>query len=118
MLPSIMALLAAQAAPAAVDAEIAPDLRCLAVLSLAGGQAPESKRAGLMGGVMYFVGRIEARQHGYDLKAGLAALLSDEAQMKTLTADTPRCVEKVQARGVALQEAAAALRAMKPAEKR
>lgn len=118
VLPSIMALLAAQAAPAAVDAEIAPDLRCVAVLTMVGSQAPESQRAGLLGGTMYFVGRIDARRPHYDYKAGLAALLTDEAELKALRNEAARCGNEMKARGQALQEAGAALKAMEPAEKR
>lgn len=93
------AALSAQTADPATEA----DLRCVAVLALAGAKAPEDKKMALAGGLLFFAGRIEGRSPDLDLEAGLrrvSAGLTDAAVRENLT----RCAGILQERGTYLSD--------------
>jgi hypothetical protein len=89
---------------------VAADLRCLAVLATTVSSLPETKRAGAIGGVMYFLGRIDAVAPGFDYNAALAALVAADPEGKTIAAEAPRCAAVMKERGESLITMGNALR--------
>ena len=118
MLGSALALAAALLAPAPGTAgDTDADLRCLAVTTYAVDKAEGETRSQLIAAALYFVGRIDARQPGYDYQAALTALLSDERRVRTLGDDAKRCGALLKDRGEMLQRVGAALQARARAAK-
>ena len=88
---SLIALaLAAALSHAAPDpaAENEKDLRCIALIAQLIPSTESEAKSGLVGGLMYFLGRIDGRSPGYNLESNLNRLLADKAD---LTADRDRC---------------------------
>ena len=116
---SLAVLLAAAgllcAAPAAAqDANLAPadlaDLQCMALVAvMAGiameeggdGEATDAELAGMSGGLMYYLGRLEGRSPGIDWLDQLVALL-DKIELEELDAVAPRCSKELMEKGQAL----------------
>ncbi len=105
----LLPLLLAAVTPAPVDAEIEPDLRCFAALSFALAEARPETRGGLTAGLLYFMGRIDARRPGFDFAAGLLALVGDKVRLAAIESDVVRCSAVIQERGKDLSRAGAAL---------
>jgi len=82
--------LAAALSHAAPDpaAENEKDLRCIALIAQIIPSAEGEAKSGLVGGLMYFLGRIEGRTPGYGLETNLNRLLTSKAD---LTGDRDRC---------------------------
>lgn len=95
-------LAAALSAPA-VDPATEADLRCVAVFAISAGKAPDDKKAGLAAGVMFFLGRIDARSPGIDLEANLRRIAASETTA-SFQADAARCGPIIEAHGKALTE--------------
>jgi hypothetical protein len=110
MIPALMIALVLQTAP---DPALEADLRCLAYLSTAVEKAPAAQQPGLAAGLLYFVGRIDARMPGFDYAAALARTPANAARLADLDREAPRCVRVVGERGRALVAAGQALRAGK-----
>jgi hypothetical protein len=113
--PSALAL-AALAGPAfaapADTAAASRDLRCALVMAAMGAQAttPEMKQ-GAVGGVSYYLGRLQGREPDIDLPARITV----EARMMQaadLGAAAQRCGEELKAFGVESQRVGAALKAL------
>jgi hypothetical protein len=92
-----LALLAAAAEPSqATEA----DIRCVAVYAAAADKADEAHKAGVVAGLMYYIGRIDVRSPGYDYLANLKRLLTDQAFLeKGLPAEAQRCAAEMKAKG-------------------
>ncbi|UZK68484.1 hypothetical protein OKW76_10480 [Sphingomonas sp. S1-29] len=97
LLPLLALALAAPATAAAQDSQAA-DVTCVAVLGAIVNTVPEAQRPGVLAGTMYYVGRIDGREPGFDLqKAILATLPSDEAGLNAFVKQhTPRCGSQLQ----------------------
>lgn len=78
------------------------DLRCVAYLSGAINAAPADQQPGLAAGILYFVGRIDARRPGFDYRAALAPGRARAARLAHLERDAPRCVATIAERGRAI----------------
>ncbi len=106
MIAAVAVLLLAGASPAGDPND--PDLRCLALVSMAVTQADGEQKAGLIAGVMYYFGRIDGRSPGYDLQAGVqrvaAAMTPDQSK-----AELQRCAAQMQDRSSYLQKVGDAL---------
>jgi len=104
----ILALALQTAAPPPPDAEVAADLRCLAIVSMTIASAASDTEAGLVASAMYFVGRIDSRSPGFDYRGELVRLIRRGTDLE---ADAPRCGALLQQRGAALVELGNALKA-------
>lgn len=101
-------LLAAPAAPAP-RVDVDADLRCLALVTLGATEIDKAQPGGAAMGAMYFVGRIDGAQPGFDYRGALIALMSDEAKVAALQAEAPRCGGILQERGGMLEALGRAL---------
>lgn len=81
------------------------DMQCLAVAAIVAGQAAEGtqEQAGAVGGIMYYLGKLEGRTPGVDWLAELTTHLQtlDEAG---LAAAAPRCSAEMITKGQQLTE--------------
>lgn len=79
------------------------DLQCIAVAAAAvgmqGDKIDPTVAAGLVGGMMYFLGRIEGREPAYDFDRNFNALLSRPDIDKILAANAARCGAIMEERG-------------------
>ena len=98
----LLSMMLALAAPQDIAAANAADLRCMAIMSEAAGTAPEADRAGLIGGVMFFYGRIAGRSPGFGVETEMLNLLKADPEGTSLHADRPRCAQEMQDRGAYL----------------
>lgn len=101
---------AAGSATADIKAADRPDLECLAVISIMGGQnqgGPETQ-AGLAGGMMYYLGKLEGRTPDVDWLVELTNLLKT-MDMAAFQAAAPRCGQEMQVKGQALVDWGAAM---------
>lgn len=103
------------AAPAAAqEARLAPadraDLQCMALVAVMAGIAMEEggedeatalDLAGMSGGLMYYLGRLEGRTPGVDWLAELRLWL-EKADFEELDAVAPRCSKELMEKGQAL----------------
>lgn len=100
---ALMALLAASLTSAPMAAADKADLRCIAVYSVMMEQIPE-EQAGMTGAIMFYIGRIEGRGSGLDLKAGLGLAFSElESDGKRLKAEAQRCGNEMVVKGEEVQ---------------
>lgn len=98
---ALAATLAGQSVP---DPNI-EDTRCIAVVALTISQTKDDKeKTGLSAGLMYFLGRIDARTPGYDLEAALRRILDAVEKGESLSADAIRCGGILQQRGQYMME--------------
>ncbi len=105
---TMLALVQAAAAP--LPAAIEEDLTCIAVVSMAVQSTPVDKQAGLVGGLMYFMGRIDRAAPGFDYASELARLIRAKDGEAKLRAAAPRCGTILQERGTSMQRWGGALR--------
>ena len=80
------------------------DVECLAVTAVAVGSTQEgsSEQMGLVGGMMYFLGRLEGRTPGTDWLAYFAAYVQSPDVEKRLEAHYQRCAQEMIDKGAAL----------------
>ncbi len=97
-------------ATTAVPPTIDDDLTCIAVVSMAMKTTPVEQRTGLVGGMMYFMGRIDHAAPGYDYAANIARLLKEKDGAAKIAAAAPRCAEVMRERGASMQQWGAKLR--------
>lgn len=97
---------AAQDAP--VSAADRADLQCMALVAVMAGMAMEegeeaatTELAGMSGGLMYYLGRLEGRSPDVDWLEQLGAWL-DKAEPEDLDAVAPRCSKELMDKGQAL----------------
>lgn len=110
---SVFALAAAAVAP--LEPASQQDLNCIAVFAMAAGgdTLSQEERTGVTGALMYYLGRIEGRSAGFELRPHLVSLLSDEVFLTTrLPAEAKRCGAEMQIKGTALTELGEAMKAM------
>jgi hypothetical protein len=96
-------ILAAALSAPAVDPATEADLRCIALFAISSGKAPEDKKPGLAAGLLFFLGRIDARSPGFDLEANLRRVMLSETQA-SLQADAARCGPIIESKGKLLTE--------------
>ena len=92
--------LAAALSQAAPDpaAENEKDLRCVALIAQIIPGAEGEAKSGLVGGLMFFLGRIEGRDSKYDLEANLTRLLGG-SKPTDLSGDRQRCADTLTEKG-------------------
>lgn len=100
---AIAAAAAASAVPASADMQ---DLRCVAAFAamseLTKKQDDQTK---LLAGMLYYIGKIDGRSPGFDLKGNLTALVGQPDYLTgQLGSDVERCAEEAKARGHQLQD--------------
>lgn len=103
--------LAAVSAPAQAQAQtstLSPpnlaDMQCLSIFAFIAGSSAdlsEEERGGVVGGVMYYIGRLQGREPNTDWYAEIARY-ADTAQASDLEANRQRCAGEVTALGQAL----------------
>ena len=86
-----MALALIQAAAAPLPAGVEEDLTCLAVVSMAVSRAPADQQTGLIGGMMYYMGRIDHAAPGFDYAGQLSRLADAKDFDARITAAASRC---------------------------
>ena len=93
--------LAAALTTAAPDPATEGDLRCVAVIAsvLGKGEVEGEVKAGLVGGMMFFVGRIEGREPTLDLKAALRRTFNSPTITQEIEDNRQRCADIMQSRG-------------------
>ncbi|HYC67025.1 hypothetical protein [Brevundimonas sp.] len=106
MIATAFALSLAGAAPAAaqdLEPQNKADMQCFAALSWLGGQVAEDspEMAGLTGGMMYYLGRLEGRSPNTDWLRQLGIYL-DSVTEAELGSDLERCGNELSVKGAAL----------------
>ena len=101
-LAAVLGLSAGSAQAEVKGADLA-DMQCLALVAYLGGQAAEGtdEQAGLVGGMMYYLGRLEGRSPDTDWLAELGQFLIT-LEESDLQAVAPRCGMELQVKGQAL----------------
>jgi hypothetical protein len=94
--------LTATAGAQAQKPDIDGDLRCIALLSVAIGQATPDKQGSMIAGAMYFIGRLDGKAPNTDLKAGIKRILEGFTQEQA-AADGQRCSAILAEKGQVLQ---------------
>ena len=90
--------------------EISPadmrDVECLAVIAVAGGAAEQGsdEQIGLVGGLMFFLGRLEGRTPGTDWLAYFGSYVQSPDIEKKLETQYDRCAEEMIEKGAALEQ--------------
>lgn len=82
--------------------DIDGDLRCIALLSVAVGQAAPDKQGVMIAGAMYFIGRLDGKAPNTDLKAGLKRIIEGFTQEQA-AAEGQRCSAILAEKGKLLQ---------------
>ena len=99
---ALMAALGTAPAALAQDAAVAADVRCIAIAGLAAGQAPAEQQGQIVAGMMYFLGKLDARAPNLDIAAAIRLqLVGLQANGQ---AEAQRCAAEVSGRGRALQD--------------
>lgn len=99
---ALAATAAASPQPSQADLQ---DTRCVAVFASLSDMAekPEDREKMLVG-ALYYVGKLDGRSPGFDLKGALVALVSQpDYATRQLRADAERCGAEMKARGAELQ---------------
>jgi hypothetical protein len=111
---SLIALaLAAALSPAQPDPETDADLRCVAVIAMQIGTMPDGEaKTQMSSGLMYFIGRIDGRSPGFDLEAGMVALVKSQPAPAVIAADQKRCGDMLVKRGTSLVDMGARMQQM------
>jgi hypothetical protein len=90
------------AGPAAAPVADQPDLKCLiiAMAAIESGRA-DAQQPGVLGAI-YYLGRLDARTPGLDLRSAIAA---EEATLKpeTMGAEAARCAAELKSRSAAIR---------------
>lgn len=105
-------LLLGQLAGASLRAQDSPgdaDLRCIAIIAVAVSQTKETERAGLVAGMMYFIGRLDSAAPGTDLQSALRRTYTG-MDSAIAEAEGKRCSTMLAEKGQLLQNVGAALR--------
>lgn len=107
-------LLAATATPASahvndISAADTADMQCFVLIAYVSGQAEEdsTEQSGLVGGMMYFLGRLEGREPGTDWMKALADYIlsfDDDALSVEMESNRERCGGILVDRGQALTD--------------
>ncbi|MFD1033663.1 hypothetical protein ACFQ15_03265 [Sphingomonas hankookensis] len=98
-----MALALIQAAATPLPAGVEEDLWCIAVISTAAASAPADQQPGLVGGMMYYMGRVDRVVPGIDYAVELRRLLDAKDADATISAAAKRCGTKLQDVGGSMQ---------------
>ena len=98
-----MALALIQAAATPLPTGVEEDLSCIAVISTAAASAPKDQQPGLIGGLMYYMGRVDRVVPGIDYAAELRRLLNAKDADATISASATRCGGKLQDVGESMQ---------------
>jgi hypothetical protein len=109
----LLPLLAAVAQPAAqLSPETTADLRCAAVFAYTAGSVKEEDQPGVVGGFLYFLGKIDARSPGLDLEANLTGMLT-KGDFKTAILEPYGlgCAKELELRGSEISKVGKALSA-------
>jgi hypothetical protein len=110
VLAAATALAAAAPVRAAEDTGAASDFRCMvAAIALYQSTNPQVKDAGMMAS-LYYLGRLDGRTPNVDLEAGLKQQF-ERMSAQELQAEAVRCGGALQARGKAVTEIGARLKA-------
>lgn len=82
------------------------DVECMAVVAVAGGAAEEGsdEQIGLVGGLMFFLGRLEGRTPGTDWLAYFGAYIQVPDIEKKLETHYERCAQEMIDKGAALEQ--------------
>ena len=104
--------LAATTGAHAQKPDIDGDLRCIALLSVAVGQAAPDKQGAMIAGAMYFIGRLDGKAPNTDLKAGIKRTIEGFTQEQA-AADGQRCSAILAEKGQLLQGVGAELQTKK-----
>ncbi|MBT2188584.1 hypothetical protein [Sphingobium nicotianae] len=103
-----VALMAGSPGLAAQPPEVEADLRCIAIVAAAVGQAQGEARTGVIGGMMYFIGRVEGRAPAIDLEAELRRIYTALTQ-EVVETERIRCGGILSEKGQRLQAVGKAL---------
>jgi len=93
--------LVAAAALAGVDPAIESDLRCMGVFAIAVAHSEgmtESEKSGVIGAMMFYVGRIEGRQPDFPTMESLRELTTTQTYRTEIQADAERCSAEMKAK--------------------
>lgn len=102
-----MIALLASAALASLDPSVEQDLRCLGVFAIAASQNEQmspGEQAGITGAMMFYLGRIDGREPGFQLQDSLTELLQSPSYLEGLPADAKRCGAEMMAKGKELTD--------------
>lgn len=104
LLPMIAAAVAA-APVAPISAMDLADSKCIAIIALMAGKAQdETQKTGLASGLMYYIGRIDARTPGFDFSGQIIRLFNDKTFMETqIKPEAQRCGAEMTAKGKEVQ---------------
>lgn len=111
LLPFLAAVVtAAPAAP--VSAQNLSDAKCIAIIAVTMGNATdETEKSGLTGGLIYYIGRIDARTPGFDYTGEVIRLFNDKNFTENeIKVDAQRCGAEMTAKGKEVQAFGEALR--------
>ncbi len=98
-----MALALIQAAAAPLPAGVEDDLTCIAVISIAANSAGAEQQAGLISGLMYFMGRVDHATPGVDYAGHLARIIEAKDGEARIKAASSRCSAKLGEVGGSMQ---------------
>lgn len=103
MIFPLFAAASAAAVPTAADMQ---DLRCVAAFAAVSNLAEkEDDKTKLLAGMLYYIGKIDGRSPGFDLKGQLTRLVEQPDYLtKQLGSDVERCAEEAQSRGHQLED--------------
>jgi hypothetical protein len=87
------------------------DIQCIALVSMAAADAPAEQQAGLVGGMMYYLGRLEGRDPTTDWLDRIADFLRTPGVEQQLLAERQRCGQELVAKGQTMMEWGAGLKA-------
>ena len=109
----LLPLLAAAAGPSGpVPVETMADLRCAAVFAYTAGSVKAEDQPGVIGGFLYFLGKIDARSPGIDLESSLADMMTKgDFKSGVLEPYGPACARELEERGSAISKVGKALSA-------
>lgn len=95
--------IALSASLSALSPAVRADVECLSVFSfIAGEDAKEADRSGAVGGLLYYLGRIKAREPDLALNELLVELVQSEEFLDSLPSHGQRCASEMVATGEAL----------------
>ena len=98
----LLSMILALSPPDPVTVANEADIRCMAILSAAANTAPAEQRGGVIGGVMFFYGRVVGRAPTFDIEAAMLRLVKSHPKGEGFEPDRVRCGSEMQARGAYL----------------
>ena len=100
-----LTLAAGQAqAQTSLPAEDLRDMQCLTLAAMVAGAAPAEHQAGLTGGLMYYLGRLEGRTPGVDWLARIGEYLQRPDVETEVMAQGDRCAAEMIDKGQSLAQ--------------